>query len=748
MAYPIIATGPDVDLLHGVEVPDPYRQLEDASAAGTRAWSAAQEEVFRAARSGWAGLPTFTTSLTALARTGAVGTPVLRGTRWFATHRGPDQEHAVLVTGTGEAAGGDGDGVVGADVRTLVDPGALDPSGATTLDAWHPSWEGDRVAVQLSAGGTEESAVTVLDTRTGQTVEGPIDRARYTPVAWPPGGDAYFYVRRLAPDLVPADEVQFHRRVYLHRVGADPATDVEVFGAGSDKTTYFDVQLSRDGRWLTVAASLGTAPRNDVWIADLGRDGRAGAAGGDAARPGGPDAPVFAPVHVGIDARTGTHVGNDGLLYLHTDLGAPRGRLCVTSPDRPEPENWRDLVAEDPEAVLEDWAVLDGPGLVQPLLLTSSARHAVSGVTVRDLRDGAPLAGVALPGPGSTGSLSVHPEGGSTVWFSYTDFATPATVYRLDLGGVHLTALGSGTGDGGRVVVPRVHAARPGAAGIDDAAPQVRSSLQSCTSADGTTVRVFVVAPAVPDAGDGPDRPRPTVLYGYGGFGIALAPAYSAAAAAWVAAGGVWAVACLRGGGEEGEAWHRAGMREHKQRVFDDFAAAARSLVATGWTTADQLGVFGGSNGGLLVGAALTQHPELQAAVVCSAPLLDMVRYEQFGLGESWNDEFGTAADPVEFGWLHAYSPYHHVVAGTDYPAVLFTIFDGDSRVDPLHARKLAAALQAATAADPADRPVLVRAETDVGHGARSVTRGVELAADELAFLAHQTGLVPDPAAT
>lgn len=769
MAYPIIATGPDVDLLHGVEVPDPYRQLEDASAAGTRAWSAAQEEVFRTARSGWAQLPSFTAALTALARTGAVGTPVLRGARWFAVHRGPDQEHAVLVTGTGEAAGADGtvrtepttSGDAGGEdgdgvVRTLVDPGALDPSGATTLDAWHPSWEGDRVAVQLSAGGTEESAVTVLDARTGQTVEGPIDRARYTPVAWLPGGGAYFYVRRLAPELVPADEVQFHRRVYLHRVGADPATDVEVFGAGSDKTTYFDVQLSRDGRWLTVAASLGTAPRTDVWIADLARVERTAVDGAAAGWPAGPDAPVFVPVHVGVDARTGTHVGNDGLLYLHTDLGAPRGRLCVTSPEQPEPEHWRDVVAEDPEAVLEDWAVLDGPGLVQPLLLTSSARHAVSEVTVRDLRDGAPLATVATPGPGSTGSLSVHPEGGSTAWFSHTDFATPTTVYRLDLGGVHLTALGSRTGDGGRVVVPRVHATPPGAAGVgatgsgatdsDGASPRVRSSLQSCTSADGTTVRVFVVAPAVPDAGEGPDRPRPTVLYGYGGFGIAMSPAYSAAIAAWVAAGGVWAVACLRGGGEEGEAWHRAGMREHKQRVFDDFAAAARFLVSDGWTTADQLGVFGGSNGGLLVGAALTQHPELQAAVVCSAPLLDMVRYERFGLGESWNDEFGTAADPVEFGWLHAYSPYHHVVAGTPYPAVLFTIFDGDSRVDPLHARKLAAALQAATAADPVDRPVLVRAEADVGHGARSVTRGVELAADELAFLAHQTGLVPDPA--
>jgi prolyl oligopeptidase len=205
-----------------------------------------------------------------------------------------------------------------------------------------------------------------------------------------------------------------------------------------------------------------------------------------------------------------------------------------------------------------------------------------------------------------------------------------------------------------------------------------------------------------------------------------------------VEAGGVWVVANLRGGGEEGEAWHRAGMREHKQDVFDDFAAVADALVADGWTTTAQLGISGGSNGGLLVGAALTQRPQAYAAVVCSAPLLDMVRYEQFGLGRTWNDEYGTADDPEELGWLLGYSPYHRVVDGTPYPAVLFTVFDGDSRVDPMHARKLCAALQAATTSDA---PVLLRAEADVGHGARSVRRTIGLGVDVLAFLAAHTGL-------
>jgi len=235
-----------------------------------------------------------------------------------------------------------------------------------------------------------------------------------------------------------------------------------------------------------------------------------------------------------------------------------------------------------------------------------------------------------------------------------------------------------------------------------------------------------------------PIEPRPTILYGYGGFGVSLSPGYSAGILAWVEAGGVYAIANLRGGSEQGETWHRAGMLEHKQNVYDDFHAAAERLIADGWTTPDRLAASGGSNGGLLVGVALTQRPELFAAVVCSAPLLDMIRYERFGLGASWNVEYGSADDPEQFGWLLGYSPYHHVTQGVDYPATLFTVFDGDSRVDPLHARKLCAALQHATSGD---RPVLIRAEPDVGHSARALSRSIALSADTLAFTARWTGL-------
>jgi prolyl oligopeptidase len=311
-------------------------------------------------------------------------------------------------------------------------------------------------------------------------------------------------------------------------------------------------------------------------------------------------------------------------------------------------------------------------------------------------------------------ALTARPEGGREAWIGWTDHVTPPMVQHWSLddpAAVTTWATAPGAGTPPNVNVNRVH----------------------YTSADGTTVHMFVVSKAL-----APDRPRPTVLYGYGGFNNALTPTYTASMLAWVEAGGVWAVANLRGGSENGEDWHRDGMREHKQNVFDDFAAAARRLVDDGWTTPAQLGIYGGSNGGLLVGAALTQHPELYAAVVCSAPLLDMVRYELFGLGRTWNDEYGTAADAVELGWLLGYSPYHHVREGVDYPAVLFTTFDSDTRVDPLHARKMCAALQHATSGT---RPVLLRREKDVGHGARSVSRTVNLSVDQLAFLADRLGL-------
>ena len=669
MRYPPARRLPIAEQIGGYRIEDPYRWLEDAADPQTVAWSAAQDDLTRPYLDALPGRSELAERLQTLLAAGREGPPVPRGEVGFRRRRAPGQQHAVVVASPLDAPG---------DVRVLIDPYAIDPTGATTLDGWEPSPDGRLIGYQLSVGGDEESSLSVLDVETGAVIDGPIDRTRYSPLAWLPDGSAFYYVRHLR------SESPFDRRVYLHRLGADPATDDYVFGEGSDPRTYFGVKLSSDGRWLVVSAAIGTAPRNDVWIADLHGSG------------------AFVVVQEGVDARCGAAVGCDGMLYVWTDANAPRGRLCVADPTRPTA--WSALLEEDPEAVLGGFAVLS-----EEIVVTRS-RHAISEVLVLARADGGFLREVALPGIGSVTGLTCSPDGGTTAWIGYTDSVTAPLVLRLD-GAVNAT----------------VWTAAPGAVSL----PAISATLEVCTSADGTPIRLEVLAPA------GAAGPLPTVLYGYGGFDISMEPGYNATALAWVASGGVWAVAQLRGGGEEGQEWHRAGMRESKQNVFADFEAAAQYLRSSGRASA--LGIYGGSNGGLLVGAAVTREPDLYDAVVCSAPLLDMVRYELFGLGATWNDEYGTAADPVELGWLLGYSPLHAVRADVTYPPVLLEIFDSDTRVDPLHARKFAAALQ--WAASPAAGPILLRRESEVGHGERSIDRTVGLTVDTLSFLAAQLRL-------
>ncbi len=712
--YPSARRQDIVAEIGGQPVADPYRWLEDPGSDETRDWLAAQDALWDGQAAALPAADQLGRRIGELTGAGAVSTPWWRGDRQFFTRRLPGQEHSVLLT----TAPGEGE-------RALIDPMAIDSSGTTTLDDWQPDHDGRLLAYLLSEGGSEEAALRVMDVATGREVDGPIDRCRYSQVAWLPGGKAFYYVRRLPAEAVPAGEEQYHRRVYLHRVGSPADEDVLVFGADRDKTNYYGVSVSRDGRWLTISAAAGTAPRNDLWIADL------------AASP--ETAPDLRPIQEGTDAQTSAWAGRDGRLYLFTDSGAPRGRLAVADPADPGPATWRDLLPQDDEAVLAGFAVLDGPvpdgpvpdgpvpdgpvldGAVldRPVLLASWTRHAISELSVHDLVTGERLGAVPLPGLGTIGGLSERPDGGHEAWFGYTDHASPGTILRYD----------ARTGTTG------IWARPPGSVEICE----VSARQVTYQSADGTDVRMLIIS------GEANDGPRPAILYGYGGFQISLTPAYAPSALAWAEAGGVYAIAGLRGGSEEGEDWHRAGMRENKQNVFDDFHAAAEALIAGGWTTREQLAISGGSNGGLLVGAAITQRPELYAAAICSAPLLDMVRYERFGLGETWNDEYGSAADPTELGWLLSYSPYHHVRLGTRYPAVLFTVFDNDTRVDPMHARKMCAALQHATSAAFSDRPILLRRESNVGHGARAVSRSVALSSQTLAFAARHTGLLTGP---
>ncbi len=700
-----------VEDLHGHRVADPYRWLEDPADPRTGAWSAAQDELARCVLDELPGREVLARRLTELLAAGSVSAPLWRAGRAFHTRRGPGQEHPVLLVTEPDGT-----------ERVLVDPIVLDPSGATTVDSWSPSLEGERLAYLVSRGGDEESELFVLDVTTGEVVDGPVQRTKFTPVAWLPGGEELYYVRRLPPHAVPPGETQFHRRVWRHRVGSGEDVLLAAPGMYDDKTNYFGVRVSRDGRWLVVDASPGTAPRDSVWIADLSAPDAEG--GG-----------LRAVLRQDDGARCSAWVARDGRLYLLTTLGASRWRLCVTDPARPEPRHWSELIGEQPESVLGAVRWLEPAGAGAPLLVVERTRHAVTELHLHDAATGAHRGEVALPGTGSLTGLGVAdvatPSRFGQLWIGWTDFVTPPCVHRFELA----------TG------VVELERAAPGAAPV----PAVSTRQLSYRSADGTEIRMFVLSGSVLSgselpgselsAGGNPDRPRPALLTGYGGFAVSLEPGYSPTALVWAAAGGVWAQPALRGGGEEGEAWHQAGMRGHKTNTFDDFHAAAEALVAAGWTTPEQLAISGGSNGGLLVGAALTRRPQGYRAVVCSAPLLDMVRYERFLLGSTWNDEYGTAEDPTELGWLLSYSPYHRVSPGTAYPAVLFTVFDSDTRVDPLHARKMCAALQHATVSPLRQRPVLLRRETDVGHGARSVSRTVALAVDQTAFLAAQTGL-------
>jgi prolyl oligopeptidase len=674
MRYPEAKRLDLVEDIHGHEVADPYRWLEPADDPEVVAWLEAQGTLYRSGLAGWPARERLRTRLDELTP-GLIGAPMARGERLFFSRRLQGEDQASWVV---REAGED---------RVLLDPSGLSADGTVIVQWALPSVEGDLLAYAVDEGGREDLTVRRIDVATGEESAPPMQLGRGGQIAWLPGG-ALAIVATL-PDQSAEDE-QFNRRVWLVPAGEGREAATLLFGEGRDRTTYWSVAASADGRWLVVGGALGTAPRNDVYVCDLGATDRR-----------------FVPVIEGADALTSGGVLADGRLVLKTDLEAPKGRLVVADPSAPDVASWRDLVPERDD-------VLMGWSMTGAALFVTWQRDVASVITVHDRVTGEQTGELALPGLGSAATVSRPGGAGDDLWVSYTDNLTPPTVLH------HRPSTGEST----------TWAEAPGAPAPTDELEVVRVFV---TSGDGTQVPMFVARPR----GLALDGTAPTILYGYGGFNNALQPMYSALQRAWVEGGGVYAIGNLRGGNEYGEGWHRDGMRANKQHVFDDFAACADWLISSGHTSPGHLAVSGGSNGGLLVGAALTQMPEKIAAVHCSAPLLDMVRYELFGLGITWNDEYGTAADPEELGWLLGYSPYHHVVDGTPYPAVLFSTFGGDTRVDPNHARKMCAALQHATTSD---RPVLLRHEEHVGHGARTVGRMLDTSAEVHAFLGAQTG--------
>lgn len=677
---PATSAEPTALKMHGVEVVDPYLWLEDGASERVRRWTEEQNAWTRAHLERVPGRDKIKARLSELLAIGTIGAPVPRKGRLFYVRREGRQNQAVLYVR---------DGLRGKE-RVLVDPNLLAADGTVALDWWYPSPDGKLLAYGLSQSGDERSTLYVLDVEMGRKLADVIPHTRAASVAWLPDGSGFFYTRFPVPGSVPRGEENYHRRVFFHRLGTDPRNDEEVYRREERPSEWPSVEISRDGRWLLVSVGRGWAA-NDLYIRDLSRREA-----------------KFVPVAEGRDAIFDGAVV-DGKLYIRTTEGAARGRIFVTEAANPTRENWREIVPES-STTIESFAIIGGR------LFINGLERATSRLTVRAL-DGQLIDEVKLPTLGSISGLFGE-EDGTEAFFGFSSFAFPPAVFRYDLQRRQ-------TDEWERVA----------AAGVDPRSIEVRQIFYP--SKDGTRVSMFLVHRR--DVGF--DGDRPTLLYGYGGFNVSLTPAFNRGLYLWLERGGVYAVANLRGGGEYGEEWHRAGMLDRKQNVFDDFIAAAEYLVREKVTNPKRLAIQGGSNGGLLVAAALTQRPELFRAVVCQVPLTDMLRYHRFLIAKLWIPEYGSADDPQQFEFLYAYSPYHRVRKGTKYPAVLITTAESDTRVDPLHARKFAAALQAANASS---NPVLLRTETKAGHGAgKPLAKQIEEATDVWSFLFWQLGVAP-----
>ncbi|CAN5256429.1 prolyl oligopeptidase family serine peptidase [soil metagenome] len=660
------------DEYFGERVDDPYRWLEEASEEN-RAWTEAQNAFTRAILDELSDRPSVAARLRELLGVPLVGTPKPRGGRLFHLRREGQQAQAVLYVR---------DGISGVD-RVIVDPNALDAESLLTCDWFYPSPDGRRVAYGLSRGGTEQSTLKVLDVGSGDDLRVAIPFTQRGQVAW--AGDGFYYTVHPRPGSVPPGDEHYHRHVRHHRLEDDTTErDELVFGKGRSKEDIVGVQASPGGRWVLLTAYQGWA-RSELYLLDREHPERG-----------------TATVVEGVDGLTNGTLDRD-VLWLRTNIGAPNYRIARAPCERPA--EWTTVVAESADPI-EEFDAARGHLIVHRL------DRAISRLEVWR-KDGTFSSTIELPGPGAVAATipgagaAADPET-DLACFVFQSFTSPPRAMAVDLP----------TG--------RTHE-------LDRAAKVLNSELVTeqvtYPSRDQTDVSMFLVHRRdVRPTGD-----VPSVITGYGGFSVSRTPSFSAGAVLWAERGGLFALPNLRGGGEYGEAWHRAGMLGNKQNVFDDFHAAAEHLIAAGWTTPRRLGAFGGSNGGLLMGAALTQRPELFGAIVCAVPLLDMLRYQNVLIARYWIPEYGSSDDPEAFRWLRAYSPYHNVRRAAGYPPVLLTTAEGDSRVDPMHARKMAALLQSDSGAEL----VLLRVDADAGHGVgKPLAKQVEDLADQWSFLA------------
>jgi prolyl oligopeptidase len=681
-APPATHRGDVVDLLHGERVPDPYRWLEDDNSAETAEWVAAQNDVTHGYLSELPGRGEIASLLTRALETVRHGAPARHGDRWFSMRHDGLADQPVLVVADGPHDEG----------RILIDPNDLSRDGTVALMLWIVTDDGRRVVYATSDAGSDWMTWRVRDVESGDDLPDVLRWSKFSTASWLPDGSGLFYGALDAPSEGEAlTATNQALRLQLHILGTDQ-TDDRIVYVDPDPQRFPEGEVSEDGRWLILTTDRGTSLQTVVMIADLT----------DASltlRPLAPEPVAMTRV-----------IGNQGsTFYALTDLDASRRRLVAIDLDAPQPEHWRDVVPESDDRLLN--AKLVGGRVVCELL------HDASSLVRVYETDGSPVGTVPLTGAVSVLELTGRQDD-PLLHLATTSFTDPASVWQYDVSTGTLERLFAATDADDLVVTERAHA----------------------TSPDGTAVPMFLVH----RRDVAPNGDLPTMLYGYGGFDIPMTPAFSALRSVWVHRGGLIAVANLRGGGEFGTEWYDGGRREHKQNVFDDFAACARWLGSSGWTRPARIVVNGGSNGGLLVGALLTQHPDLIGAAVPEVGVLDMLRFHRFTIGWAWTDDFGDPDNAEEYPWVRAYSPLHQLRPGTSYPPTLVMTGDHDDRVVPAHSFKFAAALQLAQGGEA---PTLIRIETSAGHGAgKPVSKVIEERTDMLAFCEAAVGPLSAPA--
>lgn len=668
-----------VDTLHGVAIADPYRWLENPDDSATVAWVTAENTITRAYLDSIPDRAKIQSRLTDLWNYPKYSAPAKKGNTYFFSKNDGLQNQAVLYWQDGPEG----------EPKVLIDPNTLSADGTVALTLTTVSEDGSLLAYGLSGSGSDRQDVKIRKVKEGTDLNETIKWCKFTSIAWLPDGSGFYYNRFPEPGTVKKEDENHFNKVYFHKIGTQQSQDKLIYEEPSNPDHGFSPLVTEDGRYLLIYVWQGTDPRNRIYYMDLKGGNKLVKLldAGDA---------TWSPVH------------NEGtVFYFFTNLDAPKGKLISIDISNPGSDKWKTIIPEQPE-------VLDFVTVVNRQFVAGYMKDAHHELRVYS-SGGEFIKEIPLPAVGTVG-ISSSKSTDTDMFVTFTSFVYPPTIFRYDFT----------TGDLKLFRRPEVKFI-----------PEDYETRQVFyTSKDGTRVPMFIVF----KKGLKLDGTAPALLYGYGGFNVNMTPGFSLSRLIWMEAGGIYAMANLRGGGEYGEEWHQAGMLGKKQNVFDDLHAAAEYLAKEKYTSAEKLAINGGSNGGLLVAAAMTQRPELYGAVVCQVPVIDMLRYHKFTVGSYWIPEYGNAeADSTQFKFMLAYSPLHNIREGVNYPPTLITSADTDDRVVPAHAKKFAATLQHTY---KGKNPILIRIETKAGHGAgKPTSKVIDEAADIYSFLFKQFGM-------